>query len=148
MIKILGYGNPFRRDDAIGIWVVSRLKHIYKPINTEFWMGQQLIPEISLFIRDADGVIFIDSSLKVKSKKGWDFVELSYKNKKIGDNLFHRLDIEDLLRVTKNYYNFSGKAYILAVMGYDFSFGAGLTQNAKSASDRAIFHLISFLKRV
>ncbi len=139
-VKIIGYGNPFRRDDAIGIWIVSRLKYIWKPPEekVEFWMGQQLVPEIAEWIKDADEVVFIDSSLKTAATEGWEFIRLSPEKSRFSDNMFHSVDISDILSLVKREYGVLPSAWLLAVTGYDFSFGAGLTERAKRAAEKAI----------
>ncbi len=148
MIKVIGYGNPFRRDDAIGIWIVSRLKYIWRPSldRVDFWMGQQLVPELSEWIHDAESVIFIDSSLKVREDKGWDFIPIREDSTSFTDNMFHSVDIKDILSLTKREYKRSPDAYLLAVAGYDFSFGAGLTEKAKRASLEAVEFIKEWIK--
>ncbi len=145
MIKLIGYGNPFRKDDAIGIWIVSRIKYIIKPPKKkmDFWMGQQLVPEIVEWIQDADEVVFIDSSLMTGTQKGWDFIKITPKKDVLTDNMFHSLDIADLLVLSRKEYGNIPDSFLLAITGYDFSFGAGLTEKAKKAS----YEAIKFLKQ-
>ncbi len=147
-MKIVGYGNPFRRDDAIGIWIVSRLKYIWRPPldKVDFWIGQQLVPELSEWIHDAEGVIFIDSSLKVNKDKGWDFISIREDSASFTDNMFHSVDVQDIIALTKREYKRSPDAYLLVVAGYDFSFGAGLTEKAKKASLEAIEFIKGWIK--
>lgn len=146
MVKIIGYGNPFRKDDAIGLWIVARLRYLCRPPKdrVSFWLGHQLLPELALWISDADIAIFIDSSLKVEDRKGWTFMEISPKDT-LAHNMFHSIDVGGILSLCKSEYDRYPKSFLLAVMGYDFSYGAGLTERAKKASYEAIEFLKEFL---
>ncbi len=148
MIKITGYGNPFRRDDAIGIWIATRLKYIWAPPQDkiDFWIGQQLVPELADWIHDADAALFIDSSLKLKNSKGWNLIEILSEHE-FAHNMFHSIDIGTILSLCREEYGISPKTYLLAVTGYDFSYGAGLTEKAKKAAEEAIEYIKDFITK-
>ncbi len=146
MIKIIGYGNPFRRDDAIGIWITVRLKYIWAPPQNkvDFWIGQQLVPELAEWIHEADTVLFIDSSLKLENGKGWNLIKVVPEDE-FTHNMFHSIDVNTILSLCKREYGILPKTYLLAVTGYDFSYGTGLTKEAKRAAVEAIEYIKEFL---
>ena len=148
MLKIIGYGNPFRRDDAIGIWIAARLKYIWAPPQDkiDFWIGQQLVPELAEWIYDADAALFIDSSLKLKNNRGWDLIEVLPRDE-FTHNMFHSIDVGTILSLCKEEYGMLPRTYLLAITGYDFSYGAGLTKEAKKAAEEAIEYIKDFIAK-
>lgn len=59
-ILILGYGNPLRGDDALGIRAVERLRQQFPEY--DFLLGQQLVPEMAEALSRCRLAIFLDAS--------------------------------------------------------------------------------------
>src|SRR5688572_26950641 len=65
MILIIGYGNPLRQDDGVGIQVVEQLQgllHNRIPEEVEVIARHQLTPELVEPISRASYVIFVDAA--------------------------------------------------------------------------------------
>jgi hydrogenase maturation protease len=59
-IVIIGYGNPLRRDDSIGLRVVTEVARWGLP-NVRSLTSQQLTPELAEALAEAEVAIFVDA---------------------------------------------------------------------------------------
>ena len=62
---IIGYGNPLRGDDALGIRAAERLESLLAPEAATVITCQQLTPELAAAIADASEVWFLDAGLEI-----------------------------------------------------------------------------------
>ena len=100
MLIIVGFGNKLRGEDAFGVDVISQLQK-YKLQNTKLISTFQLTPELSLELKDAKKIIFIDASYSPNNH---------YKLACALDNhnsnsLSHQIDIKTLIYMINTLFN-------------------------------------------
>jgi len=61
-ILIVGYGNPLRSDDGVGVRAAERLLQGPLPPGTEVLPRHQLTPDLADAIQHSDLVIFVDAA--------------------------------------------------------------------------------------
>ena len=61
---IIGYGNPQRRDDGIGPYIVTRLQPLFKHRkDVHLLVLHQLEPDIIDTLKTADTLVFVDAAV-------------------------------------------------------------------------------------
>jgi hydrogenase maturation protease len=60
---IIGYGNPLREDDGIGLRAAELVESNLAPGEADVLQCHQLTPELAVQVQDASLVIFIDAAL-------------------------------------------------------------------------------------
>ena len=123
MKVVIGVGNEFRRDDAIGIKIVERLKEEVKEKNIEFFLGfetpENLIEKVKelnpdkLFIIDA-----IDFSGEIGEVKRLRIKKDSFFTHKPTYEIFHRI--------------LGCETEIIGIQPKDLSYGEGLSNELSS----------------
>ena len=128
-VLVVGYGNPIRRDDAVGLWVANRLA--VKGVETV--SGWPFAPELIARIAAADLVIFVDADVR-PGPIHW----RKLRPKAVSSVLSHDPSPEELLSWAKALFKRAPQAWLVTVPGRDFSFGEGLSRYARSAAERVI----------
>lgn len=146
---VLGFGNPVRQDDGVGVYVVQRLKDALNEVASVsiFDMGTSAF-ETLFKIKGHDHVILVDAVINSEQEVGtlfkmpadeieasiqddpmvflhglkWDQA-LSYARKMLGDDYPERIDV-----------------YLIAIS--DTQFNIGMSDAARAGGDR----LVSILK--
>jgi len=159
-ILIVGIGNPGRRDDAVGLYVVNAINRDLgrQPVGEEvaFRGGevqagdgvgtvfvQQLGPEIVDVVKDYDLVIFVDAHTgayeeeirEVEVVPAYDVSAFS-----------HHLEPSAVLALSGMLYGHVPRGIALSVRGYDFDFGPNLSDATKKLADRAIERIRTFIR--
>jgi Ni,Fe-hydrogenase maturation factor len=116
---IIGYGNPHRKDDGIGPYVVDRLSAC---------LGEG--PGISLRSLE-QGLRWI----RVRPKQ-----DLSVRDT-------HHLRPEGLAGLLESLYQCSPAVWLVSVQGNDFGFGEGLSLEAQEKAQRASSEIVEFCRR-
>ena len=123
-LLILGYGNPLRGDDAMGLVAAERLGGI---------AALQLTPELAERIAQADTVIFLDADATVAPG------EISVKAVVPRDGtLDHQATPGGLLLLVRMVYGAIPKSWLIGMGGEDFGLREGLTAAAERAVERAV----------
>jgi len=125
-----------RKDDGIGLWLGSRLRLKFKQ-KVRVYLLHQLVPEIVEELKEADHIIFIDAS---SSNEEWSLRRLSLGEEEFQPPLncdFHTFYPEELAYLLKRLYGKKPEIWILSVKGENFSFGAGLSLNARRLAKEA-----------
>jgi hydrogenase maturation protease len=60
-LLIIGYGNPLRGDDGLGVEVACCLKEIIRDESVEVLSQHQLMPELADPVSRASLVVFVDA---------------------------------------------------------------------------------------
>ena len=131
-ILVIGYGNPARRDDGIGEYVVKRLLSEKEYIDV--LSLQELGPEICEDISGCELVFFVDASMDQSE----DFIVKEIIPRYKTPIFSHHISPEMLLALTEELYGVRPKAYLVSIRGYDFDFGFELTEEARKNSEEAI----------
>lgn len=135
---IIGYGNPSRRDDGVGLAVVNGLRQRLgrAPLedgddgHSEFGgqvdtlFLQQLVPELAETLAQYDRVWFVDAHLGVYPK----LVRRSTVSAGLDPALVsHHLKPQALLALAGQLYGRAPEAELISIRGFDFDFGVGLS---------------------
>lgn len=99
MTIIIGFGNTLRGEDGFGVDVINELQN-YSLINTKLISTFQLTPEISLELKEANKLIFVDASFSEESYKLACSLETLNTNK-----LSHHIKIVEIISILENLYN-------------------------------------------
>ena len=142
-ILVYGIGNPGRRDDGLGAECVARLEaaklhHVTADAN------YQLNVEDALVCSQYDAVIFVDAAKNREEPFTWKEVKPT-----IGISFTtHELAPSSLLALVAELYGRHPKAYLLAISGYDWEIGEGLSEQAEQNLRLALDSLKKFLKKL
>ncbi|MCX7679938.1 MAG: hydrogenase maturation protease [Spirochaetes bacterium] len=124
---VIGYGNPGRQDDALGIEFALRVekdKHLSMLCDVHY--DYQLNIEDSLTISEYEIVVFVDASLDGEQPFAFERISPSLKI----SFTTHSLSAESLLALCEELYRKSPIAYMLAIRGYEWNLGSEMTSEA------------------
>jgi len=132
-ILVVGYGNPGRQDDGIGPEIVQELERLQLPGLT-LDADYQLSIEHAADLAQADRVVFVDASISgpepFELKRLEPLLSMEFTS--------HTLSPESVLAICRDTYRYEPEAFLVAVRGYSFEFGEGLTDGARHNRDRAL----------
>ena len=137
-VLVIGYGNPSRRDDGVGHYVVKEIQA--KSVdNISTLTLHQLGPELAETIKDYDLVIFVDAHVG-ETAEGLKVipVEPAYRP----SAFTHMMSPRSVLALTKALYHKEPRAFILAIRGYDFDFGMELSEETRKWANAAIERIL------
>lgn len=156
-ILVIGFGNPSRRDDRVGLAVVNGLRRRLglpllddnddgyndlgrvdpaRRIDTLFL--QQLMPELGETISRYDRVFFVDAHVGTLPELiRWAPVTLS------GDRAIvsHHVKPAGLLYIAERLYGHAPQAELISIRGFDFDFGTELSPQTAEAVDQVVDQL-------
>src|SRR5579862_5139829 len=129
MVVIIGYGNPLRGDDGIGLQVIEQLKLRF-PVSEviELISCHQLNPELADDIARADHVIFIDATEKPAAS---DIVCESVIPQRAERPYSHQLEPASLLAMAADLYGSCTLGTMITVAGESFNTRIGLSAKAE-----------------
>jgi len=137
-VLVLGIGNPGRRDDGLG----PKLAEVIGEgpgVRSEF--RYQLSVEDALAIRDCDAVIFADAS-----RAGEAAADLTPIEADAGLTFTtHALAPAAVLSLCRELYGRTPRAWMLAIRGYDWEVGEGLSEGAERNLAAALALLNDFI---
>jgi len=157
---VLGIGNPGRRDDGLGWALVNEInrgqarnsldnkKGGQAPISREIgacplfieWKYQLNIEDAHA-IKDADLVVFADAAREGEAPATLaelaPAAEISFST--------HALSPAAVLALAEELYGRAPQAFLLAIRGYDFDLGEGLSPQAAANLEAALALLADFL---
>ena len=137
-ILIVGYGNPYREDDAIGHVIAEAIEKWAaekKFDNITVITAYQLELEMVEDVAEHDFVVFIDAHVE------------NYSNEIVFDKVVpkeskgfttHVFGPGDLATLSKKFYNHIPEIFILSVPGYKFDLGDNLSEKTEKLSKKAI----------
>jgi hydrogenase maturation protease len=155
---VIGYGNPSRRDDGVGLAVVNGLRvRLGRPpldIGDDGYGGlggdvdtlflQQLMPEFAETLAQYDAVWFIDAHLGVYPE----LVRRSPVTAKLNPaSVSHHVKPDTLLVLAQILYHHAPQAELISVRGFDFDFGDGLSEATSEGAGRVIETLLQEIER-
>ena len=135
---IIGYGNPSRRDDGVGLAVINGLRQrLRRPLLDEGNDGfadlggtvdtlflQQLMPELAETLARYERVWFVDAHFGI-------YPELVHRSPITPQfdpaMVSHHLKPNALLALTVQLYGRAPSAELHSIRGFDFDFGEGLS---------------------
>jgi hydrogenase maturation protease len=137
----LGIGNPGRRDDGLGPRLIEALAGDAR-VRAEF--RYQLGIEDALAVRDADAVVFADASRTVDGPASLTPLAPD------GAIAFttHALAPAAVLALCRELYGRTPPARVLAMRGYDWDVGEGLSEGAERSLVAALAIIKEFLSSI
>jgi len=146
---VIGYGNPYRRDDGVALVVVNRLRTCQgRPPLEEGMDGleeleeeldaiflQQLTPELAEIIVQYEEVIFVDAHMGEYPEL---LREVTLEPAARPAIVSHHLHPEALLALAEALWGRAPQARLLSIRGYDFDFGTELSSQTQEGSERVV----------
>jgi len=141
---IIGYGNPSRRDDGVGIYIAEEIEHLTDG-EIDVLICHQLGIEMAETIKDFHLIIFVDAyvgerdeELKVAS------VEATFQL----SAFTHRTTPGSLLALTKSLYQKTPQAFMVSIRGYDFDFGTELSEETQKWAKIAVQKILEMVNSI
>jgi hydrogenase maturation protease len=139
-ILVLGYGNPSRQDDALGPSLADAIAEL-KLDGVATDSDYQLNIEYALDIAPYDLVIFADASVEAKEPFAFTKLEAS---REITFTT-HSVSAESVLGLCEDIGVQMPEAWQMAIRGYSFDFGDGLTEKASENLEEAVKFVAEFI---
>lgn len=133
-LHIFGYGNPLRRDDGVGLYIVSKLLKRVKRIPSYISIhstSSSIEKELEKLPKTST-IIIIDAAYIDISPGSIIFT-------KFEDVKYYSFDTHNVpLKIILEINSLLDNAYLLGVVPYDISVGEGLTVVVKNSADEII----------
>ncbi|MCJ7586330.1 MAG: hydrogenase maturation protease [Candidatus Aminicenantes bacterium] len=141
IILVLGIGNPGRRDDGLGPHFIDRLRALNLP-GVAADANYQLQVEDALSVSRFKRVVFVDAARAIEAPFEMTEVE------PLAEFAFttHSLAPHTVLALSRELYRKTPTAFLLAIRGYDFGLGEGLSGRAERNLEAALGHLAEFIR--
>lgn len=141
---IIGYGNPQRRDDGIGPYIVDRLRPIFEHLkNVHLLARHQLEPDIIDSLKTADRLLFVDASAEALTEgRQWAEVRPELDTMPF---LIHQVAPAFILGLLQSLYHRHPQTWTISVQGADFGFGTGLSANVRKKATRVAGEITRFV---
>ncbi len=139
-ILVIGIGNPGRKDDGLGAACVKKLSALCLA-GVTCDMEFQLRLENAQACSGQDVVIFVDAAQTL----GKAFSLTSVKSTSCATVTSHSLRPEMVLAIAEDLYKARPRAYLLAIEGYRWEVGEGLSSKARKNCEVATAALAGFL---
>lgn len=146
---VIGYGNPSRRDDGVGLAVVNGLRarlgraslaagedgydELGGVADTLFL--QQLTPELAETLADYDRVWFVDAHLGVQPEL---VRRVSLAARLDPALVSHHFKPESLLALADQLHGRAPAAELISVRGHDFDFGEALSASTAQGAEQVV----------
>jgi len=138
---IIGYGNPQRRDDGIGPYVVKKLFGMLgEKKGIRFRAVHQLDPALAEELQHADWMVFVDATVD-RLENGWVWGEIQPESGAMPYTT-HQMDPSFLLRILESAYHRSPRTWLASIQGEDFGFGEGLSPEAETRAEKAVSEIV------
>lgn len=140
---IIGYGNPHRKDDGIGPYVVERLSaELGEATGIGLRSLHQLDPVLAEEVRGAEVLILVDATVE-PLESGWRWTRVQPK-KDLSACDTHYLQPSAFAGLLESLYKESPAMWLVSVQGNDFGFGEGLSLEAREKAERASWEIARF----
>jgi hydrogenase maturation protease len=143
---IIGYGNPHRKDDGIGPYVVEKLsRDLGRERAIALRSLHQLDPVLAEEVQDAEVLILVDATVEsVEGGLRWTRVQ---PKQDLSAYDTHHLRPSTLLGLLESLYGRCPSTWLVSVQGGDFGFGEGLSLDAQEKAERASSEILDFCLR-
>lgn len=143
-VLVLGYGNPGRLDDGLGVACADRLEVLdLSGVTVE--ADYQLTVENAEAIARHDAVVFVDAC--VAGTEPFSFESVVPDDEVVVSYTSHYLEPGSVMALARDLFDADAPAYALAIRGYDFNeFGQALSDRAASNLDAAMRFLTRTLR--
>lgn len=140
---VIGYGNPSRRDDGVGRWVVEAVTALGLP-DVDCHSAHQLEVELAATLPAYDAAVFVDaaspeSSCLVECRA----VEPAFHSHAAA----HYLRPADVLALCRLLYGREPRAVLFSIRGRDFDFGTTLSPEVEQAARQVVRDIAELVRR-
>jgi len=153
---VIGFGNPYRRDDGVGYHVVNAVaERLGRPPlaldedglealgkDIDLVCLPQLLPELAETIAIYDQVIFVDAHTGTYAE---DLRCTTVEPRYTPSAFTHHMTAETLLGLTLAFTEYVPPAYLFSIRGYDFDFGLGLSAETERLAAEAIERIMDMI---
>ena len=151
---VIGYGNPYRRDDGVAFYVVNALRarlglRELQPDEdgldelgrgVDSIMLHQLLPEVAPEFAGYDTVVFVDAHTGVIQ----DSVRVTPVQEEYGfQAVTHHMSPGMLLTLARAANGAAPAGHLVSVRGYEFDFGLGISEACKTHADAAVQQILA-----
>lgn len=140
-VLVVGYGNPLRGDDGVGITAVEKLverveterkRGSYEvPVAIRFKALHQLTPELAADLAEVDFAVFIDAACD--NVQGEIVHRRVLPSHSAPDAFSHQLTPEVLLAMAERLYGRCPEAHLYSVGAASFEYGETLSEPVRAA---------------
>jgi hydrogenase maturation protease len=143
---IIGYGNPHRKDDGIGPYVIEQLsRDLGKGTGIALRSLHQLDPVLAEELQGAEVLILVDATVEpLKHGLRWTRVQ---PQRDLPPSGMHDLKPSVFAGLLESLYQGSPTMWLVSVQGNDFGFGEGLSLEAQEKAERASSEIVQFCLR-
>lgn len=139
-VWIVGYGNPHRRDDGIGSYVVKGLGRLLGfRRECRLLSLLELNPDLAEDLRDAHSIVLVDASAEY-IEGGWCWARVRPERGHL-PYLTHHTSPPFLLWLFQAMYHACPATWLVSVQGEDFGFGEGLCPDTEKRAKAVILDL-------
>ncbi len=141
---IIGYGNPQRRDDGIGPYIVKRLQPIFEHrSDVHLRVLHQLEPDVIDTLKNANTILLVDATVETLADgHQWVNIQPEFKTMPC---LTHQVTPSLILGLLQALYHRNPAAWMVSIQGADFGFGSGLSSEAKKRAEQVIGEISEFV---
>ena len=141
---IVGYGNPQRRDDGIGPYIVKGLEPLFEHRgDVHLLVLHQLEPDVIDALKNAHTILFVDATVEILAE-GRHWAEIQPEIKAL-PCLIHQVTPSFILGLLKRLYHRNPAVWMISIQGDDFSFGRGLSSEAQKRAEQIIGEITGFI---
>ena len=141
---IIGYGNPQRRDDGIGPYIVKWLQALFEHRrDVHLLVLHQLEPDVIDALKNAYTILFVDTTVEMLAE-GRHWAEIQPEIKAL-PCLIHQVAPSFILGLLQCLYRRNPAAWMVSIQGDDFSFGSGLSSGAQKRAEQVIGEIAGFV---
>ena len=141
---IIGYGNPQRRDDGIGPYIINRLQPLLASRGDVHLLDiHQLAPDLIDALKTAQTILFVDATM-ARLARGYRWVGLQ-PELRTSSGLTHQVSPAGILGWLQTLYQRNPLAWLISVEGSDFGLGSGLSSKAQKRAEQVIGEITEFV---
>lgn len=147
MILIIGYGNPFRGDDAVGDIAALKLAGLFENDDAvDVLSVQQLTPDLAENIAKYAFVILIDA--RQQTPAGQIILEeLALPSTLVSRPYSHYMEPIELMALTKALYQASPRMVLATITAEDFEVGKPLSPEVEGALALLLERIAALVRR-
>ncbi len=145
-IWIIGYGNPHRKDDGIGPYVLERIsRDLGRGPGIALRSLHQLDPVLAEELQGAEVLILVDATVEpLEGGLRWSRIQ---PKRDLSPRGTHHLQPSVFAGLLESLYQHSPTTWLVSVQGNDFGFGEGLSLEAQEKAERASSEIVKFCLR-
>jgi hydrogenase maturation protease len=142
-VLVIGFGNAFRGDDAVGFDAAMQLAAAAHPSSVQVLACHQLTPELAEPVAEARLVIFIDASIR-DAPGAVSCHRLESPSADRG-GFVHHFDPAALLGCALHCYGRTPQAYVFSVGGEFFGYRQGLSQCVSRGEQELVRRVLNLI---